>query len=131
MIVLDTNVVSYIFSNDDRAVYYATRMQGLRTFLSFQTLEELWFGAYKRGWGARRKNELSRHIQQYEIVWPNLELVDICAQVRTERESVGNRLEIADAWIAATAIMLQCPLASHDRDFSGISKLELMQLSSL
>ncbi len=128
MIVLDTNVISYIFNGDYRAQHYLPRIRGLRTFLSFQTLEELWFGAYRKGWGARRKNELSQHIEQYEIVWPNFEVVDICAQVRTERESIGHRLEIADAWIAATAIMLKCPLASHDRDFSGISRLELIQL---
>ena len=128
MIILDTNIVSYIFGGDYRALRYLPMIRGLRTFLSFQTLEELWFGAYRKGWGARRKNELSQHIEQYEIVWPNFEMVDICAQVRRERESIGLRLDVADAWIAATAILLQCPLASHDRDFSGISSLELIQL---
>ena len=39
-------------------------------------------------------------------------------------------MSTADAWIAATAIRLGCPLATHDRDFSGIDGLELIQAPS-
>ena len=42
-----------------------------RTVVSFQTVEEVWYGAYKSGWGARQKNELALHLQQYEVVWPD------------------------------------------------------------
>ena len=128
-VVVDTSVVSSVFNQSSYARFYQERMVGRRAVVSFQTVEELYFGAYKRGWGSRRRSELDRHLQQYEVVWPTSELVRVCARLRSGREAVGRRLETADAWIAATAIMLNCPLASHDRDFSGIPNLELIQMS--
>ena len=41
-------------------------------------------------------------------------------------ELAGRRLSVADAWIAATALYLGCPLATHDRDFIGIPNLRLI-----
>ena len=127
MVILDTNIVSYIFNRDARALNYQDRIQGRRVIISFQTLEELWYGAYAKGWGDRRKNEFVHHLEQYEVIWPGPELVDACAGLRSERKSVGREMQVADAWIATTAIMLDCPLVSHDRDFSGIPDLELIQ----
>ncbi len=89
-------------------------------------MEELRYGAYVRDWGANRKNDLSIHLKQYKVIWPNAELLDICASLRAERRSAGRELSTADAWVASTALMLQCPLASHDGDFEGIPDLELI-----
>ncbi len=127
MIVLDTSVVSLLFKGDPRGGFYLPHMTGLRTVVSFQTIEEVWYGAYRAGWGARRKNELSHHLQQYAVVWPDQETVDISANLRVERERFGRGLNTADAWIAATAIRLSCPLASDDGDFDGIARLNLIQ----
>ena len=127
MIVLDSNVVSYIFNGNDKAEYYREQITGLRPIISFQTLEEVWYGAYQKGWGERKRNELARFLQEYEVVFPNSQLVDICARLRAERKSVGREIQIADAWIAATAILLDCPLASHDNIFREIPALELVQ----
>ena len=38
--------------------------------------EELWFGAYKGGWGDQRKNGLRRDIDQYEVVWSSPDLAE-------------------------------------------------------
>ena len=127
MIVLDTSVVSFIFKGDSRARYYQRRIRDQRAFVSFQTVEEQWYGAYARGWGGRRKNELARHLEQYEIVWPSPELVEICASLRAECRSAGREIQVADAWVAATALMLKCPLASHDGDFKDIPDLVLIR----
>lgn len=91
MIVLDTSVVSLLFMGDPRGGFYLPHMAGLRAVVSFQTTEEVWFGAYRAGWGARRKNELSLHLQQYEVVWPDQETADISANLRVERERAGRR----------------------------------------
>ncbi len=126
-VVVDTSVVSIIHNQDSRAPYYEKRLAGRRSFISFQTLEELWFGAYKDNWGQRRKTDLAAHLNQYDVVWVTQELIHISAHLRTERRSVGRELKAADAWIAATAILLKCPLASHDGDFADISNLKLIQ----
>ena len=127
MLVLDTSVVSYIFKEDDRAVYYLEQARGRHAVISFQTLEERWHGVYAGGWGPKRKNQLVGHIRQYTVIWPGDELVNISAELRAERKAAGRALQAPDAWIAATAIMLNCPLASHDRDFSGIPGLKVIQ----
>ena len=127
LIVVDTSVVSLLIRRDRRATYYENHMVGCRAVISFQTLEELWFGAYKGGWGDRRKNGLRRDIDQYEVVWPSPDLVQISARLRSERERAGRRLSTADAWVAATALLVDCPLASHDRDFAGIPNLEFIR----
>lgn len=125
--VIDTNVVSYIFNQDDRAIFYINKMRGIRGIISFQTLEEVWYGAYSRGWGTTRRRELELHMRRYDVVWPDSDLVDVCARLCHERRSVGRVMSHADAWIAATALLLDCPLASSDQDFRGIPELELIQ----
>ena len=131
MVVVDTNVISYVFSGDSRGHFYLERIRGHRALISFQTLEELWYGAYSGRWGDQRKNDLARHLERYEVIWPNPEIVDLCARLRSEQKDAGRELQEADAWIAATAIYLDCPLASHDRDFSSIPDLQLIQASTL
>ena len=127
MIVLDTSVISLLFKGDTRRGFYLPHITGLRAVVSFQTVEEVWYGAYRAGWGARRKNELSLHLEQYDVVWPDQETADISANIRVEREKAGRMLNTADAWIAATAIRLSCPLVSDDGDFKGIDRLQLIQ----
>ena len=130
LVVLDTSVVSLFLRNADEAAYYRSEIEGLRTVISFQTREEALFGAIRREWGARRMNDLQQHLNQYEMVGASVELVEISANLRSERERVGRKLNTADAWIAATAIMLDCPLASHDDDFAGIPDLEIIRAPS-
>ena len=127
MIVLDTNVVSHIFAGDSRGEYYREHLRGQSVAISFQTWEELWFGAYSRNWGTRRRSELTQHLENYEIIWPSIDLTEICARLRAERRAAGRTLQVADAWIAATALLLNCPLATDDRDFDGIPNLEIVR----
>lgn len=127
VVVVDTSVVSYLFNDSGPSGYYANQILGKNLVVSFQTLEEAQFGALKDNWGARRKSELERHLQQYDVIWPNPDLVAISAHLRRNREQAGRKLNTADAWIAATALLLECPLASHDGDFVGIPDLELIR----
>ena len=126
-VVLDTSVVSILYNSDDRSPYYEDRIAGLHAAISFQTLEELLFGPIKDGWGETRMTGLKIHIAQYEVVWPDEEIVNISARLRSERIKAGRELKTADAWIAATAIKLKCPLATDNGDFDGIPNLEIIK----
>ena len=125
-VVLDSNILSYILNGDSRAEFYEERIRGYRQTISFQTLQESRYGASKRGWGARRKRELDLYLRQYEVAWPTRRLAAISGDLRADMELAGRRLSVADAWIAATALYLGCPLATHDRDFIGIPNLRLI-----
>ena len=127
LVVLDTSIVSLLMRNDKRSGYYQNRIEGKRAVISFQTLEEAWFGAFKAGWGAARRNKLSLFLGEFDVVWPTPEMVQTSAHLRSEREHAGRRLNIADAWVAAAAITLKCPLVSDDGDFEGIPNLCLVR----
>ena len=129
-VVIDTGVVSVIYSGDQRGASFETVLQGFTPIVSFQSLEELLFWPVRNGWGERRSSELLQHIERYEVVWPNLELVQISARLRNQQERIGRRLNTADAWIAATATLLDCPLATLDDDFSAIPNLQLIKSAS-
>ena len=131
LVVLDTSVVSMLLRGGAEAEPYRCEITGLRAVISFQTLEEMWFGAIKGGWGTYRRNRLSLHLDQFAVVWPTPEMAEISANLRSDREKAGRRLHTADAWIAATAIMLNCPLASHDRDFGKIPNLQFIHYPSV
>lgn len=90
-------------------------------------MEEAWFGAYKAGWGELRRDELGRHLSLYTVIWPDSQPVEINARLRVEQERAGRTLKTADAWIAATALRIGSSLAAHDRDFTGIDGLTLIQ----
>ena len=130
LVVLDTSVVSVLIRGREMAEPYRALLANQHAVISFQTLEELWFWAYSSRWGEARRTRLTAHLGQYEVIWPDRTLVDVCARLRHERRAAGRTLNTADAWIAATAIRLGCPLATHDRDFSGIGGLDLIQAPS-
>ncbi|MCY3918277.1 MAG: PIN domain-containing protein [Chloroflexi bacterium] len=127
LVVLDSSVVSLLARGGDTASYYEDEIEGLRPVISFQTREEALFGAIKAGWGQERMSVLRAHLDQYDVVAGSLELVEVSANLRSERERAGRPLQTADAWIAATAMLLHCPLATHDRDFADIPNLQLIQ----
>ena len=126
-VVIDSNVMSYIARRSPIADYYLPYLAGREVVIYFQTREEALFGAYLAGWGERRVNDLKQQMDQYEVHWPDDELVDLCARLRQQRQAAGRRLEVADAWVAATALYLECPLASHDGDFDDIPDLQLIR----
>ena len=126
-VVADTNLVSYIARRSPIADYYLPHLAGRQVVISFQTVQELWFGAYNNRWGMRRTDELAELIQQYEVVWPDPDILQISAHIRSVLQAAGRRLEVADSWIAATALFLECPLVSHDGDFKNIPGLQLIR----
>lgn len=77
LIVLDTSVVSILIRRAESATYYRERIVGRHAVISFQTLEELWFGAYKGNWGDRRMNALRQSLDRYEVMWPNSDLLPL------------------------------------------------------
>ena len=127
LVVLDSCVVSSLMRGDATSTYYRAELQGMRSVISFQTREEALFGALRARWGQRRMSTLREHLDQYEVVPGSLELADISANLRSERERAGRQMQTADAWIAATALLLGCPLASGDGIFVDIPGLELIR----
>jgi tRNA(fMet)-specific endonuclease VapC len=88
---------------------------------------ELLFGAYVAKWGDKRIVELREEMQKYVIVDFSSEMAEHWARIRAEGRAVGHELKSADAWIAATALELGCPVVTNNsRDFTGINGLQVI-----
>ena len=129
-VVVDTSVVSIIFDRRDYHLFYEVGLRHRQAIVAFQTLEEMWFGAINAGWVERRMNRLRDHLSLYRVIWPDGRTVETSALLRSQRKRQGRELQTADAWIAATALTLGYPLATHNRDFEGIPDLELIKASA-
>lgn len=130
-VVVDTNVVSYIYRNDPIARPYLDLMDGYRAVISFQTYEEVLFGVLVNNWGYRRREQIIQYVDDtYDVIESNLHMIAICAELRAESRRLGRELSAADGWIAATAVLLNCPLLSHDRDFGDLPGLEVVNYDS-
>jgi tRNA(fMet)-specific endonuclease VapC len=128
-IVVDTDVASYIFNWHSLAQQYADALRGSDLILSFMTIAELRMGAISAGWGSRRRLLLEQFIQPFELVYADNALCTLWARLRADARAAGRGLSPQDAWIAATALALDAPLATKNRrDFEHVQKLRLLSL---
>lgn len=124
LVVVDTDIVSFRFKRDTRARLYRRHLIGQAPVIASMTLAELHAWALERRWGAARREELSRHLLQYEVYHADDALCELWADVWVRARRSGRAIEVSDAWIAATALALDVPLITHNaEDYSGVSGL--------
>jgi tRNA(fMet)-specific endonuclease VapC len=100
-------------------------LEGHLLAISFVTVAELYEGAFRARWGRRKRDLLETAIRRYVVVSSPHELCGRWGGIRYERR----RQPIAsdDAWIAATALVHDCPLVTHNpADFRGIAGLRVV-----
>ncbi len=123
-VIVDTNVLSFLFKRDTRARLYRRHLLGKTLYVSFMTVAELYRWAYSSAWGPARLGQLERYLQQYNVVLVDLSLCQKWAEIMESADRAGLSLGVADAWIAATALTLNCSLVTHDAaDFRGVASL--------
>lgn len=128
IILLDTNIVSFVLKGDSRANLYAPHFQGQRLAISFMTAAELYQWAAIRRWGARRKKQLEETLMtNYIMLSFNIVLCQLWGEIRAKRRAMGKPISPEDAWIAATALQYKLPLITHNpADFEDIEDLEVI-----
>jgi predicted nucleic acid-binding protein len=128
VILLDTNIVSFLFKGDSRAKSYATYLQGHRLAISFMTVAELYQWAAIRNWGTHRLNQLEQTLMtNYAVLSFDLALCQKWGAVRAKRRAIGKPISPEDAWIVATALQYDLPLLTHNpKDFEAIAGLEII-----
>jgi tRNA(fMet)-specific endonuclease VapC len=129
-LLVDTNVVSYTFKHDSRHVRYRPHLANNFLAISFMTLAELDAWADINNWGLRKREELATFLSTYIVVESDRELCRAWASIRHQAQRQGRFIETSDAWIAATALLYQIPLVSHNRKhFDWITGLQLISES--
>ena len=126
-VLIDTDVLSFLFKQDTRAELYRPHLQQALSLISFMTVAELKQWTLLRNWGSRRRQALDEHLQLYTLVPFDRDLCQTWAEVRYQAHQSGRKIETADAWIAATAILYQVPLVTHNRtDFDWVKGLTVI-----
>jgi len=104
---------------------------GQDPLIAFMTLAELNAWALERRWGAARQSELARHLARYEVYYADEFLCRLWADVWTRARRKGKPIEVADAWVAATALALDVPLLTHNSaDFAGVDGLKILSVTT-
>ena len=126
-VVLDTDVISFIFKKDTRGFLYRPHLLGKDRHVSFMTLAELDRWALARRWGTATRTKLERFLQPYGVVYADRELCHRWSEVVHQADRKGHRIGESDAWIAATALVLDIPLVTHNAaDYQGVEGLDLV-----
>lgn len=76
-VLLDTNIVSYLFKRDSRAAQYAPHLLDRELTIAIMTVAELFQWAAIRNWGEPRIRRLEQLLERYTILPVD---VDLCRQ---------------------------------------------------
>lgn len=125
--VVDTDVVSFLFKRDSRAELYRPHLTGKLLVMSFMTVAELDRWSLERNWGETRRARMEEHLRNFVIHPFDRALCFKWAEVSYQARLNGHPIQCADAWIAATALLHEIPLVTHNRDdYAGVDGLTLI-----
>jgi predicted nucleic acid-binding protein len=126
-VVVDTDVVSFLFKNDSRAQAYLPLMRNRDLLVSFMTEAELEHWILLANWGADRVRRFRSFMTGFASVPSSRDLILQWAAVMVAARANGRRIETADAWIAATALLYGGALLTHNpKDYLGVPNLQLL-----
>jgi tRNA(fMet)-specific endonuclease VapC len=117
IVLVDTNIVSYLYKQDTRSTLYEPHMLGHEVAISLMTVAELLQWAAFRDWGLPRVQHLEATItDKYTILPIDVDTCRWWASVRAQRFSQGLPISPQDAWVAATALQYGIRLITHNPD---------------
>ena len=126
-LVLDTDVLSFLYKRDTRARLYEPHLNDPPFIVSFMSLAELRRWTLERNWEEKRRQELEAYLTRYLILHSDDQMCDRWAQAINSARLRGRPIAPADAWVAATALLLDVPLVTHNRThYIGIDGLRVI-----
>jgi tRNA(fMet)-specific endonuclease VapC len=130
-VVVDTDVLSFIFKGDSRGDLYLPHLNGKLTVVSFMTLAETDRWALARGWGPTKRRGMEEFLRAF-IVSPFNRLVCLkWAKAMHSARRSGRPIQTADGWVAATALLHNIPLVTHNpKHFIGVAGLIIVSEST-
>ena len=127
-LVVDTDVASFLFKwHTEVALRYLNIIRGPKLIVSIKTLAEMRQRAFDANWGPRKCAVLEAYLADFSVLHSDGLLCSTWAAVRNESTQKGRPIGAADAWIAATALILSAPLATNNpKDYRHLDKLQII-----
>jgi predicted nucleic acid-binding protein len=122
-----TPTSSRFFSNNDsRAQLYLPLMRNRDLLVSFMTEAELEQWILLAKWGVDRVRRFRIFMTGFASVPSSRDLILHWAEGMVAARANGRRIEAADAWIAATALLYNATLITHNpKDYLGVPNLRV------
>ena len=127
ILVVDTNVISYVFKRDTRAALYEPVLDGKLLMIAAQSLAELELMPLVNNWKKKRHIALRAFLKRYVLIEATELVCLFWAEIQANAIKSGRPISVGDAWIAATALAYEVPLVTHNpRDFKNVPDLVLI-----
>jgi predicted nucleic acid-binding protein len=104
-VVVDTDVLSYLFKEDTRGELYLPHLDGKLTIISFMTLAETDRWALERKWGQAKRAAMKIFLEQFIVSPFNRPLCLRWAEAMYSARRNGIPIQTADGWVAATVVL--------------------------
>ena len=106
-------------------------IRGFELVVSFMTLAEMRHGALDAKWGPRKCDVLEAYLADFSVLHSDNLLCSTWSAVRNESMRKGRQMSSADAWIAATALVLSAPLVPNNpKDYRHLDHLQLVSVTT-
>jgi len=125
-IALDTNIVIDVLNNKKVIVESLQDYQDI--YLPITVCGELLFGAKNSARYEANVQRFRQFIQACFVLNINELVAEEYSEIRKALKNKGRPLPENDIWIAATCLVNDLPLATHDRHFEMIDSLKLVKL---
>jgi len=126
-VVVDTDVVSLVFKGDRRAEKYLSALTAPDLLVSFMTEAELERWILQAKWGPERIVRFRTYMKRFVSVPSSRDLIVKWAEVMVVARSLGRRIEVADAWVAATTLLYDATLVTNNPgDYVGVAGIKLL-----
>ncbi len=127
ILLVDTNVISYVFKKDTRAGLYEPVLDGKLLMMAAQSLAELELMPIVNKWTKKRHTALRTFLKRYVLIEATEAVCLFWAEIQANAIKRGRPISVGDAWIAATALAYEVPLVTHNpRDFKNVPDLVLI-----
>ncbi|HMJ26119.1 MAG TPA: PIN domain-containing protein [Pyrinomonadaceae bacterium] len=126
-VVVDTDVVSFLYKQDDRGAFYPPYLANQLPIISLMTLAEMERWTLAANWGELKRQHLMKHLRRYTVYPVSALLCRKWAEVVDGARRRGRSIATSDAWIAASAMLLDVPLLTHNAgDFESEPGLNMI-----
>jgi predicted nucleic acid-binding protein len=106
-------------------------IRGAELIVSFMTLAEMRQSALDANWGQRKWDLLEAYLADFSDLNSDNLVCSTWAQVRNASARKGRQMSTADAWMAASAVVLSAPLVTNNpKDYRRLGNRQLVSAAA-